>query len=71
MNEATRPHLSRAYQRAEQAQCELPLLSHFAESDRRNVAAGVGFNFGLCHPAKGIQCELPLLSNLAGLIAAE
>ena len=45
---------------AEQAKCELPILSLSVRSKCRTVAGGIRFHFGRCHGAEQGQCGLPL-----------
>ena len=55
--------------RAEQAQCELPLLSHSARISRYAVADGVRLHYGSGHRNEQVQCELPFLSLSYALVA--
>ena len=55
--------------RAEQAQCELPLLSHSARISRYAVADGVRLHYGSGHRNEQVQCELPFLSLPYALVA--
>ena len=50
-----------SYNRAEQAQCELPLLSFFPRTVCRTVTGGVRFDYGFYHGAEQDQCGFPLL----------